>query len=74
MPVQYIVNEEGEPVSVVVPVNEWKSMVERCRALEPERGDTEYLLGSPVMRERLKSSLGEQKRMSWEEVQDALDL
>lgn len=65
---------EADPVSVVVPIDEWRELVERVHVQEPERGDTEGLLGNPAMKERLLAALNSQERIPWEEVKDALGL
>lgn len=74
MSIQYIVNDAGDPVSVVVPIGEWQSLLEKLQDAEPERNDTEYLLSSPAMRERLLAAMKSTERRSWEEVKDALGL
>lgn len=74
MSIQYIVNDAGDPVSVVVPIGEWQTLMERLQEVEPERNDTEYLLSNPAMKERLLAAMQSTERMSWDEVKDALGL
>ena len=45
LPIHYVADENGIPVSVIVPIELW-------REIESER-ETAYLLKSPVMRQRL---------------------
>lgn len=55
MSTQYIINEAGERVSVILPMDEYQALLERAGALEDE---TAYLLRSAenarILRERLK--------------------
>jgi len=74
MSIQYVTDEQGNPIAVQVPIAEWDALLAKVRALEPDRNDTEYLLGSPAMRERLLASMKSEDRMPWEAVQDALGL
>ena len=67
---QYITDDQGNPKAVVVPFAEWTAIIERIQSLDASRNDTEYLLASPEMKQRL---LQAKKRMSepaksWEEV------
>ena len=74
MSIQYVTDEQGTPVAVQVPIAEWDALLAKVRALEPERGDTEYLLGSPAMRERLMASMKSEDHVPWEAVRDALGI
>jgi antitoxin (DNA-binding transcriptional repressor) of toxin-antitoxin stability system len=74
MGIQYIVNEAGEPVAVVVPIKEWRELLDKLHAAGPERNDTESLLSSPAMKERLLAARQSGERISWEEVKGALGL
>lgn len=76
MSIQYITDAAGIPQAVVVPIADWAALLEHLQSLEPSRNDTDYLLSSSSMKERL---LKAKERMSntgktWEEVRDALDL
>lgn len=74
MSIQFIVNDLGDPTSVVVPIEEWQELVAKLQQAEPERNDTEYLLGSPEMKRRLMESLGRAGGKSWDEVRNALGI
>ncbi len=74
MPIQYVVNALGDPMSVIIPIDEWQELVARLQQAEPERNDTEYLLGSPEMKKRLLESLGRSGGRSWDDVRDALGI
>jgi PHD/YefM family antitoxin component YafN of YafNO toxin-antitoxin module len=56
MSVQYIVNEAGERISVILPLAEYVAILERLQAVQQD--ETDYLLSSPeqaqILRERLE--------------------
>ena len=74
MGIQYIVNESGDPTAVVIPIDEWRRLLEELQKAEPERDDTTYLLQSEAMRARLLEAKGRTGGKGWEEVQDALGI
>jgi hypothetical protein len=74
MDIQYIVNETGDPTAVVVPIEEWKKLLNKVQELEPARDDTEYFLQSENMKKRLLEAKERSGGKTWEEVQDALGL
>lgn len=74
MGIQYVTDEQGNPVAVQVPIAEWDALLAKVRAMEPDRNDTEYLLGSPAMRDRLLASMKSEDHMPWEAVRDALGI
>jgi PHD/YefM family antitoxin component YafN of YafNO toxin-antitoxin module len=64
--IQYISNQEGEPVAVIVPIDLWKE-------IESER-ETAYLLKSETMKQRLLAAKNRQTGMSLEEVCEKLGI
>ncbi|MGM0538198.1 MAG: hypothetical protein ACQERT_03220 [Thermodesulfobacteriota bacterium] len=74
MGIQYIVNEFGDPTAVVVPIAEWRRLLEDVQKVEPERDDTTYLLQSEAMRKRLLEAKERSGGKTWEEVQDPLGI
>lgn len=76
MTIQYVTDEQGNEVAVILPIQYWREIRAKLEITEPERGDTEYLLGSKVMKDRLLESLNRSphERISWEEVKNALGL
>jgi PHD/YefM family antitoxin component YafN of YafNO toxin-antitoxin module len=57
MNVQYVINGAGEPVSVIVPVAEYRALSARAEAHD----ETEYLLRSPENAARLRRALEDVK-------------
>lgn len=49
LPLQYISDSQGNPISVIVPIELW-------REIESER-ETAYLLKSPAMKQRLLEAM-----------------
>lgn len=62
--IQYVSDEAGCPVSVIIPIELW-------RELASER-ETAYLLKSPTMRERLLEAKQQSGGMSLEDVREKL--
>jgi len=62
--VQYVSDENGQPVGVIVPIELW-------REIESERG-TAYLLKSAVMKQRLAEAKTRQEGISLEEACEKL--
>lgn len=62
--IQYVSDESGTPVSVIVPIELW-------REIESER-ETAYLLKSENMKRRLLEAKGRQDGISLEEVCEKL--
>jgi antitoxin YefM len=60
--VQYVSNEAGQTVAVIVPIQLW-------RELESEK-ETAYLLQSEAMKKRLLEAKDRQSGMSLEEVRE----
>ncbi|HET6567274.1 MAG TPA: hypothetical protein VFG50_04855 [Rhodothermales bacterium] len=58
--VQYVANTEGEITAVLVPIEVWHEIASEL--------ETEHLLGTPVMQERLLRALGEEGGTPLEEV------
>jgi hypothetical protein len=61
---QYLADEHGDVTAVVVPIEVW-------REIESEL-ETQHLLRSPVMRERLVAALGREGGVSLADVLDRL--
>ena len=57
---QYICDESGQKIAVVVPINIWQEII--------SEKETAYLLSNPTMRERLISAKNRQNRISLEEA------
>ena len=57
---QYIADERGDITAVVVPIEVW-------RELSPE-AETQHLLNSPAMRERLLTALGREGGVGLDDV------
>jgi PHD/YefM family antitoxin component YafN of YafNO toxin-antitoxin module len=64
--IQYVSNEEGKPVAVIVPIDLWNE-------IESER-ETAYLLKSATMKQRLLEAKNRQTGMSLEEVCEKLGI
>jgi len=64
--VQYVSDETGQPVSVIVPIELW-------REIESER-ETAYLLRSAKMKERLLRAKGRDEGIPFEEALEKLGL
>ena len=64
--IQYISDESGQPVSVIVPIELW-------REIESER-ETAYLLRSAKMKERLLRAKGREEGILLEEALEKLGI
>jgi PHD/YefM family antitoxin component YafN of YafNO toxin-antitoxin module len=64
--IQYVSNQEGKAVAVIVPIELWKE-------IESER-ETAYLLSSETMKQRLIAAKNRQTGMSLEEVCEKLGI
>ena len=64
--VQYVSDESGQPVGVIVPIELW-------REIESER-ETAYLLKSAAMRRRLGEAKARQEGISLEETCEKLGI
>ncbi len=64
--IQYVSNEEGQTVAVIVPIEVW-------REIESEK-ETAYLLQSPKMKQRLLASKNRQDGITLEEVCEKLGI
>ncbi|HVG32502.1 MAG TPA: hypothetical protein VM911_05455 [Pyrinomonadaceae bacterium] len=64
--IQYISDESGEPVGVIVPIELW-------REIESER-ETAYLLKSENMKRRLLEAKERQDGLSLEEAREKLGI
>jgi PHD/YefM family antitoxin component YafN of YafNO toxin-antitoxin module len=64
--IQYISDERGQPVSVIVPIELW-------REIESER-ETAYLLRSAKMKERLLRAQGREEGISFEGALEKLGI
>ena len=64
--IQYISDEDGKTVAVIVPIDLW-------RDIESER-ETAYLLKSPTMKRRLLEAKNRQTGMRLEEVCEKLGI
>ena len=74
MTIQHVYDENGRETAVIVPIEAWEAILDRLERDLPERDDTSYLLGNPVMRERLLASARREGGMTWDEVRGALGL
>ena len=74
MDIKYIVDDSGNPTAVVVPIEEWNSLLDKIYETESERNDTGYLLTSPGMKKRLLESRERKGGKTWDEVRDALGI
>ncbi len=64
--IQYVSDENGQPVSVIVPISLW-------REIESEK-ETEHLLKSPEMRRRLLAAKERQEGVPFEEAIEKLGI
>jgi len=64
--IQYVSDENGTPVSVIVPIDLW-------RQIESER-ETAYLLKSETMKRRLAEAKSRQGGVSLEEARERLGI
>ena len=64
--VQYVSNEEGQPVSVIVPIELW-------REIASER-ETAYLLRSETMKTRLLEAKNRDEGVSFDEARAQLGI
>jgi hypothetical protein len=64
--VQYVSDEEGNTISVIVPIDLW-------REIASER-ETAYLLNSPAMKQRLLEAKERQQGLTIEEVREKLGI
>ena len=64
--VQYIIDPDGNPTSVIIPIELW-------RELESER-ETNYLLKSETMKKRLIEALHRQGGITIEEARETLGI
>jgi PHD/YefM family antitoxin component YafN of YafNO toxin-antitoxin module len=64
--VQYVSDETGQPVSVIVPIKLW-------REIESER-ETAYLLRSAKMKERLLQAKSHEEGIPFEEALEKLGI
>lgn len=65
-PVQYVSDEEGQPVSVIVPIELW-------REIASER-ETAYLLQSETMKQRLLEAKNRTEGVSFEDARTQLGI
>ncbi len=66
IPIQYVSDEDGNTISVIVPIGLW-------REIESER-ETAYLLNSEAMRRRLLEAKNRQDGMAFEEACEKLGI
>ena len=64
--IQYVSDETGQPVSVIVPIELW-------REIESER-ETAYLLRSAKMKERLMRAKGRDEGIPFEDALEKLGI
>ena len=64
--IQYVSDETGQPVSVIVPIELW-------REIESER-ETAYLLRSATMKERLLRAKGRDEGIPFEDALEKLGI
>lgn len=64
--VQYVTDAEGNPTAVLVPIELWREMA--------SEHETEYLLRSPAMRERLLAARARAEDIPLEEALSKLGL
>ena len=64
--IQYVSDESGQPVSVIVPIKLW-------REIESER-ETAYLLRSAKMKERLLQAKSREEGIPFEEALEKLGI
>jgi PHD/YefM family antitoxin component YafN of YafNO toxin-antitoxin module len=64
--IQYVSDETGQPVSVIVPIDLW-------REIESER-ETAYLLRNAKMKERLLRAKGRKEGIPFEEALEKLGI
>ena len=66
IPIQYVSDEAGQPVSVIVPIELW-------REIESER-ETAYLLRSAKMKERLLRAKSREEGIPFEDALEKLGI
>lgn len=66
MTMQYICDESGQKIAVVVPIDLWQEII--------SEKETAYLLSSPTMRERLLTAKNRQNGISLEEACEKLGI
>ncbi len=74
MSINYVFDNTGREIAVLIPVEEWREIVDKLRAIGGERDGTSMLLNNSTMRHRLLDALQSTERMTWDEVKDALGL
>ena len=74
MDVEYITDGSGRKKAVVVPINEWNSLLEIVEVHKRSEEETAYLLKSEAMRKRLMEAKAGSGGRSLDEVKDALGL
>jgi PHD/YefM family antitoxin component YafN of YafNO toxin-antitoxin module len=57
MSMHYVINEHGEPVSVLLSINEYRALLAHAGAED----DTDYLLRSPENARRLQAAIEDAK-------------
>ena len=63
---QYLADEHGDITAVVVPIDVWREVASEA--------ETQHLLRSPAMRERLTEAIGREGGLSFDEVLDRLGI
>ena len=74
MGVEYITDGSGQKKAVVVPINEWNTLLEIVETYKRSEEETAYLLKSEAMRKRLMEAMAGTGGKSLDEVKDALGL
>jgi|GEM_PF-1348248 len=74
MSIQYITGDTGDITAVIVPIQEWESVISKLSEIKPERNDTEYLLKSRKMKKRLLEAMNRTGGKTLEEVRNELGI
>jgi antitoxin YefM len=64
--IQYVMDEEGKPTGVIVPIDLWREIV--------SEQETAHLLKSEPMRQRLLAALERQEGIPFEAVREKLGI
>ncbi len=74
MSIQYVTGDTGDITAVIVPIQEWESVISKLSEIKPERNDTEYLLKSRKMKKRLLEAMNRTGGKTLEEVRNELGI
>jgi len=71
---QFVINEEGNPTAIIIPIEEYKRMLARLEKIE-DRKETKILSQSPEFKKLIRKSIEDielNKIKYWKEVWNEL--